>query len=63
MKTIIYCVLLSLSVGSFIWNEYKTNAVYDGYTAEQRAEVAQLFAQNDEPDWDNIPRLSVEDLK
>lgn len=54
MKTTIYCVLLSLAVGSFIWNEYKTNAVYVGYTKETRARMDDLIA--------NLTPLSVADL-
>lgn len=57
--------LNGLIVGLLIWfmhSSYK-NAEDHGYTPSARAHMNELVAAYSEPDWDSVPRLSVNDLK
>lgn len=54
-----------LIVGLLIWfmhSSYKT-AESHGYTPSARAHMNELVAAYNEPDWDSVPRLSVNDLE
>lgn len=65
LTDVIAYFLNGLIVGLLIWfmhSSYKT-ASDMGYTPEARQHMNELVAAYSEPDWDEVPRLSVNDLE